>query len=188
MVPIIYADLIDDAGNLARFEEIYEEYYQQMFFKAKQVLKDEYEAEDAVHDAFIGIARNMKTISAIANKQDLFYYLMRAAENAAYNRIRQTKHYTAAVPLQDAPFVSDRSFWDTVCMQMDYARLVQLISDLPKIYREVLYYHFVMEIPIPEVARSLDIKLATAKQRLVRGKKQLLQMIEQERSLYYGND
>lgn len=188
MVPIIYADLIDDAGNLARFEEIYEEYYQQMFCQAKKILQDEYEAEDAVHDAFIGIARNMKTVSTIKDKKDLLYYVLRAAENAAYNRTRQTKHYAAAIPLQDAPFVSDRSFWDTVCTQMDYARLVQLISDLPKIYREVLYYHFVMEFSIPEVARSLDIKLATAKQRLVRGKKQLLQMIEQERNLHYGND
>lgn len=30
MIPIIYADLIDDVGNLARFEEIYEAYYQQI--------------------------------------------------------------------------------------------------------------------------------------------------------------
>ena len=189
MIPMIYADLIDDVGNLAKFEEIYEKYRQQMFFRANQILKNEYEAEDALQDAFIGIARNMKTINTIANSQDLFYYLMRAAENAAYNRIRQTKHYATAVPLEDAPFVSDRSFWDKVCTQMDYERLVQLISELPKIYREVLYYHFVLEFPIAEVARGLDIKLSTAKQRLVRGKKQLIQEIEKERSLqYYGND
>lgn len=120
MIPIIYADLIDDVGNLAKFEEIYEKYRQQMFFRANQILKNEYEAEDALQDAFIGIARNMKTINTIANSQDLFYYLMRAAENAAYNRIRQTKHYATAVPLEDAPFVSDRSFWDKVCTQIHY--------------------------------------------------------------------
>lgn len=188
MIPMIYADLIDDAGNLARFEEIYEEYYQQMFFKAEQILRDTYEAEDAVQDAFIGIARNMKTVGTIKEQKDLYYYVMRATENAAYNRTRQTKHYATSVPLQDAPFVSDRSFWDKVCTQMDYDRLVQLISDLPEIYREVLYYHFVMEFSIPEVARGLDIKLSTAKQQLVRGKKLLMQKIEEERSLHYGND
>ena len=188
MVPMIYADLIDDAGNLARFEEIYEEYYQQMFFEAKQILQDTYEAEDAVQDAFIGIARNMKTVSTIKDAKDLRYYVLRAAENAAYNRTRQTKHYSATVPLHDAPFVSDRSFWNKVCTQMDYERLVHLISELPPIYREVLYYHFVMEFSIPEVARGLDITLSAAKQRLVRGKKLLIQKVEGERSLYYGND
>lgn len=188
MIPIIYADLIDDIGNLARFDEIYEEYHQQMFFRANQILKDKYEAEDAVQDAFIGIARNMKTIKTITNQQDLFYYLMRTAENAAYNRTRQTRHYTAAIPLDDVPHVSDRSFWDTICTKMDYECLIKLISELPKTYREVLYYHFVMEFSIPEVARSLDIKLSTTKQRLVRGKKLLVHKIKQEGSLYYGND
>lgn len=188
MIPMIYADLIDDASSLARFEEIYEEYYQQMFFKAEQILRDAYEAEDAVQDAFIGIARNMKTVSTIKEQKDLYYYVMRAAENAAHNRTRQTKHYTTAIPLQDTTFVSDRSFWDKVCTQMDYERLVHLIFQLPPIYREVLYYHFVMEFSIPEAARGLDIKLSTAKQRLVRGKKLLMQKMEEERSLHYGND
>ena len=39
MIPMIYADLIDDAGNLIRFEEIYEEYRQQMFFPSQSNLK-----------------------------------------------------------------------------------------------------------------------------------------------------
>lgn len=188
MIPIIYADLIDDAGNLMRFEEIYEEYYQQMFFKAEQILQDAYEAEDAVQDAFIGIARNMKTVSTIKDESDLRYYVLRAAENAAYNRTRQTRHYAAAVPLEKAPHVSGRSFWDTICTQMDYERLVQLISDLPQMYREVLYFHLVMEFSIPETARGLNIRLSTAKQRLVRGKKMLMQKIKEERSFHYGND
>ena len=189
MIPMIYADLIDDAGSLIRFEKIYEEYRQQMFFKAEQILQDAYEAEDAVQDASIGIARNMNTVSTIKEQKDLYYYVMRAVENAAYNRTRQTKHYTAAVPLQDAPHVSDRSFWKTACTQMDYERLVRLISELPKMYREVLYYHFVLEFSIPETARGLGIKLATAKQRLVRGKKLLMQEIAKERSFQqYGND
>lgn len=188
MIPMIYADLIDDAGNLARFEEIYEEYRQQMFYKAKQILQDTYEAEDAVQDAFIGIARNMKTVSTIKEEKDLYYYVMRAVENAAYNRTRQTKYYTAAIPLDDAPFVSDHSFWDTVCTQMDYDCLVRIISDLPAMYREVLYYHYVLEFSMTKVAQGLDIKLSTAKQRLVRGRKLLMQEIEKERSLHYGND
>ena len=92
MIPIIYADIIDDAEDLALFEEIYEEYYRQMFFKANKILNDTHESEDAVHDAFIGIARNMKTVRAIQEKADLYYYMVRAAENAAYNRTRQTRH------------------------------------------------------------------------------------------------
>ena len=141
---MIYADLIDGAGNRLRFEEIYETYYRQMFFKANGILQDAHEAEDAVHDALIGIARNMKTVSAIADEQDLRYYVLRAAENAAYNRTRQTKQYTRAVPLEHAPRVSDGTFWDAVCTRLDYEALVDIIAAMPRIYREVLYYHFVL--------------------------------------------
>lgn len=110
MIPILYADLIDDEANLIRFEELYTEYRQRMFFRANQILKDTYEAEDALQDAFIGIARNMKTVRTITNERDLFYHLMRAAENAAYNRSRQTKPYAAAIPLEAVPAVSDQTF------------------------------------------------------------------------------
>ena len=135
---MIYADLIDGAGNRLRFEEIYETYYRQMFFKANGILQDAHEAEDAVHEALIGIARNMKTVSAIADEQDLRYYVLRAAENAAYNRTRQTKQYTRAVPLEYAPHMSDGSLWEAMCTRMDYEALVDIIAAMPRIYREVL--------------------------------------------------
>lgn len=188
MLPMMYADIIDDVGNRIQFEEIYQNYHQQMFFRANQILQDAYEAEDAVHDALIGVARNMKTIHTITDPQDLFYYLMRCADNAAYNRTRQTRHFTTAAALQDVPAVSDRTFWDTICTRLDYERLVQLITDLPAAYRETLYYHFVLEFSVPETARSLNIPLSTAKKQLVRGKKLLLQKINEKGDLYHGND
>lgn len=188
MIPIIYADLIDDAGNLARFEEIYEAYYQQMFHQANRILHDAYEAEDAVHDAFIGIARNMKTVSTISDPADLFYYLMRAAENAAYNRTRQTRHYADALPLEEELVGSNQSFWESLCTKLDYAQVKRVIGSLPPMYREVLYYHFVLGLTVPEVAKGLDLKPATAKQRLVRGKKALLDAIEKEGGLNYGTE
>ena len=57
---------------------------------------------------------------------------------------------------------------------------MDIITALPRIYREVLYYHFVLEFSMPEVAQSLGLKLPTAKQRLVRGKKLLLESLEKE--------
>lgn len=41
------------------------------------------------------------------------------------------------------------------------------------IYRDALYYHFVLELSVPETAKLLNCKASTVKQRLVRGKKLL---------------
>lgn len=188
MIPIAYANVIDGVENRVRFEEIYKTYYAKMFFRANRILRDAHEAEDAVQNAFIGVARNMKHISMFADEKDLFYYLMRAAENAAYACIRQTKHYANAFPWDDADTVSDDSFWEALCTKLDYEQVVHVIIALPPIYREVLYYHFLLEFTIPEVARILDIKLSTAKQRLVRGKKMLIREIQKEGELNCGTE
>lgn len=65
------------------------------------------------------------------------------------------------------------SLWTKVCCGIEYERIVEAIASLDEIYREALYYHFVLEMSVPEVAKLLDCKVSTVKQRLVRGKKLL---------------
>lgn len=60
-----------------------------------------------------------------------------------------------------------------VCRGIEYERIVEAIASLDEIYRDALYYHFVLEMSVPEVAKLLDCKVSTVKQRLVRGKKLL---------------
>ena len=76
MIPVIYMDLIDDAESLIEFEEIYHTYRKRMFYVANTVLQDAHEAEDAVQDAFIGIARNKSTVRKIREAEDLGNYVL----------------------------------------------------------------------------------------------------------------
>lgn len=186
MIPVIYANIIDDPKHLVKFEEIYEAYYKQIFYAANRILNDAYEAEDAVQDAFIGIARNMKTVSKITNKTDLFYYVQTAAKHAALNRLPKKKIYAESVPLDDAPVISDNSFWETLCNKLTCETLVEAIAAVPETYREVLYYHLVMGFSVKETASLLNIKVATAKQQLVRGKKVLIQEAEKRGAFEHG--
>ena len=55
----------------------------------------------------------------------------------------------------------------------DYLTAKQINLIMKDIYKEVMYYHFVMDLSIPEVAKMLNCKVSTVKQRLVRGKKLL---------------
>ena len=60
---MLYAAVIDDAEDIKKFEKIYYEYREQMFFVANKILRDSYEAEDAVQNALLGIARSIRTVS-----------------------------------------------------------------------------------------------------------------------------
>ena len=70
--------------------------------------------------------------------------------------------------------LSDDTFIEFVCNRIDYDKIIEAIKSLSEKYRDVLYYHFVMELSIPQTAKSLNQTLSTTKQRLVRGKKLLL--------------
>ena len=59
---MLYAAVIDDAEDIKKLEKIYYEYREQMFFVANKILRDSYEAEDAVQNALLGIARNIRTL------------------------------------------------------------------------------------------------------------------------------
>ena len=63
---------------------------------------------------------------------------------------------------------------------MEYNRVLEAMKVLEPKYRDVLYYHFVMEVPVPELANNLNQSLAATKKQLVRGKKKLLQLLEEE--------
>ena len=79
MIPMLYVDIIGDTKNLLRFEELYMAHRKEMLMAAYHVLQDYHEAEDAVHDALIGVARNMSTVAKIGCESDLRLYLLRAA-------------------------------------------------------------------------------------------------------------
>ena len=47
---IVYLQLIDTAEDRSKFEQLYEQYKQLMFYTAFQILKRPQDAEDAVQD------------------------------------------------------------------------------------------------------------------------------------------
>ncbi len=183
MIPITCADLIGDVRDCARFEELYKMYYRQMYSAARQILRDEAEAEDAVQEALIGIARNMHTVGKIADARDVYYYMLRAAKNAAISLLRRKNVGPDLVDMEGTDALSDKDFWERLALQQDYEQLVQAISDLPEIYRDMLWRHYVLELTVPEIAAELQMKLPAAKQRLVRGRKLLFSRLEERGGL-----
>ena len=81
---ILYAAMIEDPREQTRFDELYEGYRGQMYAVAYRVLKDRTLAEDAVHEAFLGVAMSMKTVPE-GNGPELRAYLFTCAKHAAQN-------------------------------------------------------------------------------------------------------
>ena len=52
---LIYLQMIESEEDKSKFEAIYNKYRYLMFSVANRVLNNQYDAEDAVHQAFISI-------------------------------------------------------------------------------------------------------------------------------------
>ena len=65
---LIYLNMIQGEERKASFEKIYEENYLRMYHIAFSILKQQADAEDAVHEAFLSIAKNFRKYSKLSNK------------------------------------------------------------------------------------------------------------------------
>lgn len=177
----LYLAYPDDDNDKRLFEKIYNSYKKQMVTLAVSILNNNDDAEDTVGDVFLRIAqKNFDVVRGIKNDIDLRNYLLKATKNTSINKINTKKKDNVSLDtvveynMDKIKELSDDTFIEFVCNRIDYDKIIEAIKSLSEKYRDVLYYHFVMELSIPQTAKSLNQTLSTTKQRLVRGKKLLL--------------
>lgn len=180
-----------DSEEHRLLEDLYLQYRKQMFLAARSLLDNDADAEDAVHDVFLRISQShLPRLRRIGSKADLRNYLLKAAKNTAISILRKKSRLPVSLDalgeesLCGIADLSDTAFLDKICERAEYEDCVRAIDALPPAYRDVLYYHFVLEFSIPEVAQLLNRKRSTVKQQLVRGKKLLIKKLKEEE--FYG--
>ena len=172
---IFYLSLIDDDRVENKFDIIYYEYRDRMFYAAYDVVKNKEDAEDAVHNAFIGIVNNMNSIDDPLSKRTLSY-VIKAAKNAAIN-IYNKNNKIETVELNDDIKLSDDDFLDAIISKETLDKTVEAISGLTDTYKLPLYYYFVCDMKIKDIATLLDLSASAVKVRIHRGKKELVRII-----------
>ena len=170
-----YLTLIDDDNEKSKFEIIYYEYRERMFAAAFEILNNKQDAEDAVHNAFVGIAKNMKSIGEAKSKRTLSYCI-KAARNSAIN-ICNKNNKIKFLEYSDNLKIFDEDFFNELFEKESYNKVVEAILKLDEIYRIPLYYHYVEGMKIKEIAMLLNIGQSAVNMRIKRGKTELLKMI-----------
>ena len=92
-----YMAFIDDEDDGEKFEIIYNEYRKRMVSTAYSILRNHEDAEDAVHEAFIRIAKNMKAIDDPKSKKTLAYVIT-ATKKYSLQGTTQGRYLTGGVP------------------------------------------------------------------------------------------
>lgn len=191
----LYLAYLDEAEDKILFEDIFYSYRKQMYTMAESILHNSSDSEDAVSAVFLRIAqKNWDVVRSIQSKTDLRNYLLKATKNTSLNMIKIKKRDEISLNVVTEyntkydKYLSDDTFVEFISNNIEYDEVIEAMKSLNDIYRDALYYHFVMEMTIPETAKSLNCTVSTTKKQLVRGKKMLLCLLNIRGDEKNGNE
>lgn len=174
-MPLMYLALIDEPSGKELFIQLYNTHRQSMFYIANQVLHDNYLAEDAVHEAFLRIAKNIDRIDFSLNPRNL---LLTIAKNAALT-LRSSRdreiftfdsvgiHYTEDVFDLEEHYASVSEI-DTI---------LRVVDAMPHEYGTVFRLKYMHDLTYRQISSLLDISVDSAKKRIQRIKERVNKVI-----------
>ncbi len=174
-----------------KFRLLYETYASTMFFTAKQILKDDGMAEDAVQESFLKIIPHLYKIDDVfCHKTKAF--LVVVSGNVAKRMYMERKKEAIPAGIDDEdefPLPDNASLLPEaeVIDRMSVKVIVEKIKLLPEIYRDVLVLRFVHGLSDKEVASMLKLTGPTVRKRVERGRLKLIELLKEEDS-EHAND
>lgn len=173
---LIYLSMIDGETKRKEFSHIYHRYADSVFRKILYILKNQQDAEDAVQETWLKVAKNIDRLNDMEDRA-IGAYIMKIAYHQAINIIRQKEKTTSYDENETEPSVSEDALF-YLCEQADIQDIKACFASLPVHYRNVLSLYFFYHHSIPEIAKLLNEKQSTINSRFTRGRKQLISLLE----------
>lgn len=178
MLSAILLSVEMESNDKNKFETLYYKHRQRLYNYALKAVGNRTDAEDVLQNAFIKIARNIKSVAEVDSKETIAFLTV-ITKNVAYDFLRKKSRLSEA-PLENAEEISDFSHsMENAVNRLEYQTIVAVIKNIPSPYNEVLFLHFVKDFSVKQTARLLERKPATVKMQLVRGKKILAEKLSE---------
>lgn len=178
---IFYLSLIENQEDKDKFEYIYTNYRYTMLYEAKNVLKDEHMAEDAVHESFIKIIQIISKIS-LKNCNKLRRFLVLIVRHKSIDMIRKNDK-AKSVPIDDELDLNVElrdDVLDKIMSIQGLNNLMEIIRELDDIYRIPLELSILYGYSNKEISEILDLSENLVRIRIFRSKQQVKKKYEQE--------
>lgn len=175
---LLFFDMLDTEEDKSKFELIFNQYKQLMFYIANGILHDENLAEDAVQQAFLKIINNFQKIHDVKCPQTKSYIVIiiksisldilrhqNRHKDVSYEEIEDNENLTGGISPEG---------------KTDYQLLISAIQSLPQNYRNVLLLKYVHGCSMQEISTILGLSLENVKKILQRARKKLEQILREE--------
>ncbi len=178
---IFYLSLIENQEDKDKFEYIYTNYRYTMLHEARHILKDEYLAEDAVHESFIKIIKIISEVST-ENRNKLRRFVVLIVRHKSIDIIRKNSKIKNT-PIEEISETNDElqeDVLDKIMSVQGLNRLMEIITGLEDTYRIPLELSILYGYSHKEISEMLDISENLVRTRIFRARQQVKKIIMQE--------
>ena len=172
------------AGDMAAYNIMVTRYYDRIFARVSQLLKNKQDAEEVTQDAFIRAHRGLENFRGDASFSTWLYQI---ATNLAHNRywywFRRKRDQSISL---DQPLGTDGDLTlenlmpckgenpaEASVTQEFVDRVSECMHDLNDKHKEVLILRNVKNLSYDEIAQQLEISVGTVKSRIARARESL---------------
>ena len=173
--------LIDSEEDQQKFEALYHQYKQLMFYIAKDYFYTDTGVEDAVQEAFIRIIKNFSKIGDV-NCPQTKHFIVIVIRSTCIDLLRTGKRKETEIPLEEILKVEvpdDFRPGAKLEEQEAYERILAALRSLPQNYRDVMTLRHVQKLSMEQISGITGLSLDSVKKILQRGKRKLEKALEE---------
>lgn len=170
----------DDKQRRIKTERLYHLYRAGMYKAAYGILHEKHLAEDAVHESFIRILKNLHKINEIDCPQTRSFVVI-ICRNVAKNMLRERLYLNNSEDLCEE--LSDGGAQNPegiVLSRETLAEMEKAIEELPEIYRDTLLMKRAHGMSNEEIAEAFGITAEAVKKRLTRARQMVMEKLRRE--------
>ena len=177
--------LVEQVKNGSRdaFRELYEEYYDRLYFFVLKNVGNKEAAEDITQDAFV---RSLEKIGTLEKPENYVTWLHTIAYHKCTDLLRSRRcdaYFDTDEELEDA--MENHSLNEPVMVPEDYAtdkdrarQLKEMIDSLKPDMKSVLILYYYNDMSLADVAKTMGLTENNVKQKLFRARRKLKDKID----------
>jgi RNA polymerase sigma-70 factor (ECF subfamily) len=174
----------DEIKELARVDReagqdvLIRKYREPIFHHAAYILKDYEEAIDVAQEVFIKAMREERFFD---DEFKMKAWLYRVTSNLCFNMVRDRRRRSTILDGMERSEAFDPHQVDVVSDTEQQASILDALEKLTDNHKRILMLRYYSDLSYTEIADALDIKLGTVMSRLSRAKRQLMEVLGDQR-------
>lgn len=191
MLPVCtqYLALIENSEEENKFEYLYNQYRKQMYYAARRILHDHSLSEDAVHEAFLKLARNINKVRDAKTKEARNFVMIITdcvVKDLYRKRQRQFQHEIYAKTSNEE---TNREFLELFAEteeipevpEFKNSEVSEALESLSSDAHDIFLLRFGLGFSVKEISEITGFSIAKIEKSINRSKKTLAQKLKPEK-------